>query len=300
MPVKIGANPIIWSNDDMPSLGGDISLETCLSEAREAGIEGMELGNKFPRVVSDLKAALSPYGLELVSGWYSTDLLIRSAEEEIERMQPHLQLLKALGAPVFIAAETSNAIHSDVSIPLSRRPVLSDREWLEFTRRMTLMADAVTAEGLDFVYHHHMGTVVQSRQDIDTLMSLTGPSVKLLLDTGHALWGGSDPADLAKVYRDRIGHVHVKDLRAINRAKADAEDWSFLQAIVWDVFTVPGDGCIDYAKVFAEIPDYSGWVVIEAEQYSKDVSPLTYVRMGRNHLVNILSQTGHLSCLRAS
>lgn len=300
MPVKIGANPIIWSNDDMPSLGGDISLETCLSEAREAGIEGMELGNKFPRVVSDLKAALSPYGLELVSGWYSTDLLIRSAEEEIERMQPHLQLLKALGAPVFIAAETSNAIHSDVSIPLSRRPVLADREWPEFARRMTLMADAVTAEGLDFVYHHHMGTVVQSRQDIDTLMSLTGPSVKLLLDTGHALWGGSDPADLAKVYRDRIGHVHVKDLRAINRAKADAEDWSFLQAIIGDVFTVPGDGCIDYAKVFAEIPDYSGWVVIEAEQYSKDVSPLIYVRMGRNHLVNILSQTGHLSCLRAS
>ncbi|MFT9348385.1 MAG: myo-inosose-2 dehydratase [Gluconobacter japonicus] len=300
MPIKIGANPIIWSNDDMPSLGGDISLETCLSEAREAGIEGMELGNKFPRVGSNLKAALSPYGLELVSGWYSTDLLIRSAEEEIERMQSHLQLLKALGATVFIAAETSNAIHSDVSIPLSRRPVLSDREWPEFARRMTLMADAVTAEGLDFVYHHHMGTVVQSRQDIDTLMSLTGPSVKLLLDTGHALWGGSDLADLAKVYRDRIGHVHVKDLRAINRAKADAEDWSFLQAIVGDVFTVPGDGCIDYAKVFAEIPDYSGWVVIEAEQYSKDVSPLTYVRMGRNHLVNILSQTGHLSCLRAS
>ncbi|MFC0569381.1 TIM barrel protein [Gluconobacter japonicus] len=260
----------------------------------------MELGNKFPRVGSNLKAALSPYGLELVSGWYSTDLLIRSAEEEIERMQSHLQLLKALGATVFIAAETSNAIHSDVSIPLSRRPVLSDREWPEFARRMTLMADAVTAEGLDFVYHHHMGTVVQSRQDIDTLMSLTGPSVKLLLDTGHALWGGSDLADLAKVYRDRIGHVHVKDLRAINRAKADAEDWSFLQAIVGDVFTVPGDGCIDYAKVFAEIPDYSGWVVIEAEQYSKDVSPLTYVRMGRNHLVNILSQTGHLSCLRAS
>ena len=215
-------------------------------------------------------------------------------------MQPHLQLLKALGAPVFIAAETSNAIHSDVSIPLSQRPVLVDSEWSEFARRMTLMADAVTAEGLDFVYHHHMGTVVQSRQDIDTLMSLTGPSVKLLLDTGHALWGGSDPADLAKVYRDRIGHVHVKDLRAINRAKADAEDWSFLQAIIGDVFTVPGDGCIDYAKVFAEIPDYSGWVVIEAEQYSKDVSPLTYVRMGRNHLVNILSQTGHLLCLRAS
>ncbi|KXV28390.1 myo-inosose-2 dehydratase [Gluconobacter japonicus] len=300
MPIKIGANPIIWSNDDMPSLGGDISLETCLSEAREAGIEGMELGNKFPRVVSQLKAALAPYGLELVSGWYSTDLLIHSAEEEIERMQPHLQLLKALGAPVFIAAETSNAIHSDVSIPLSRRPVLSDREWPEFARRMTLMADAVTAEGLDFVYHHHMGTVVQSRQDIDTLMSLTGPSVKLLLDTGHALWGGSDPTDLARVYRDRIGHVHVKDLRAVNRAKADAEDWSFLQAIIGDVFTVPGDGCIDYAKVFAEIPDYSDWVVIEAEQYSKDVSPLTYVRMGRNHLVNILSQTGHLSCLRAS
>lgn len=300
MAIRIGANPIIWSNDDMPSLGGDISLETCLSEAREAGIEGMELGNKFPTTASELESVLASYGLELISGWYSTELLVRSAEEEIERMQPHLRLLKALGAPVFIAAETSNAIHSDVSIPLSRRPVLAEKEWPEFARCMTLMADAVAAAGLDFVYHHHMGTVVQSRQDIDALMTLTGPSVKLLLDTGHALWGGSDPAELAKVYRDRIRHVHVKDLRPANRATADAEDWSFLQAIMGDVFTVPGDGCIDYRKVFAEIPDYSGWVVLEAEQYSKEVSPLTYARMGRNYLINLLSQTGHLSCLRAS
>ena len=300
MSVRIGANPIIWSNDDMPLLGGKISLETCLSEAREAGIEGMELGNKFPRTASELETVLTSYGLKLVSGWYSTELLIRSAEEEIERMQPHLQLLKALGAPVFIAAETSNAIHSDVSIPLSHRPVLENEAWLEFGRRMTLMADAVAAEGLDFVYHHHMGTVVQSRQDIDDLMRLTGPSVKLLLDTGHALWGGSDPAELAKVYRNRIRHVHVKDLRPEKRAKADREDWSFLQAVMGDVFTVPGDGCIDYAKVFSEIPEYYGWVVLEAEQYSEEISPLTYVRMGRNHLVNILSQTGHMSCLRAS
>ena len=125
MAIRIGANPIIWSNDDMPSLGGDLYLETCLSEAREAGIEGMELGNKFPTTASELESVLASYGLKLISGWYSTELLVRSAEEEIERMQPHLRLLTALGAPVFIAAETSNAIHSDGSIGVSRGPVVA-------------------------------------------------------------------------------------------------------------------------------------------------------------------------------
>ncbi|WP_025885003.1 myo-inosose-2 dehydratase [Asaia prunellae] len=295
MTIKIGANPIIWSNDDMQSVGASTTLEMCLAQAKKAGIQGMELGHKFPQTVSGMKAALDPFGLEFISGWWSTELLTRTAEEEIAALRPRLELLKGMGCKVCIAAETSNAIHGQIDTPLSARPYLAAGEWQEFARRMTVVADFLADHGIDLVYHHHMGTVVQSREDIGRFMDLTGPSVKLLLDTGHALWGGSDPAELARSYRDRIRHVHGKDIRPFKRAQADVYDWSFLRSVLSGVFTVPGDGCIDYARVMRELPDYSGWIVLEAEQDPEIANPLVYARMGRNYLVDTLIATGHIT-----
>ncbi|WP_144880340.1 myo-inosose-2 dehydratase [Gluconacetobacter diazotrophicus] len=300
MSAKIGANPIIWSNDDMPELGGETPLETCLAEAHSAGMEGLELGNKFPRTPDALRAALAPHGLACISGWYSCELLTRSAEDEIAAMQDHLQLLRAMGSPVMIFAETSNTVHTQIDVPLSARPVLDSQDWQGFARRLTIVGDAVARAGLKLVYHHHMGTVVQTPADIDTLMRLTGESVHLLLDTGHAWWGGADPAALAARYRDRIAHVHTKDVRPAIRAQADAQDWSFLRSVLNGVFTVPGDGEIDFPAVFRNLPGYDGWVVIEAEQDPARANPLTYARMGRNYLARTLHDAGLLSCRHAS
>src|SRR3954454_12514436 len=136
MPIRIGANPIGWSNDDMPELGGKTPLETCLAEAKDVGFEGMELGNKFPRQAERLKAALAPFGLACIGGWHSIELLTRSAEAEFEAARAHVELLKAMGTPVFIVAETSNAIHGNRAKPLSQRPVLQDAEWAEYGRKM--------------------------------------------------------------------------------------------------------------------------------------------------------------------
>ncbi len=290
--IRIGANPIGWSNDDLRELGGETPLETCLSEAAEVGFEGMELGHKFPREAVALRAALEPFGLECVSGWYSASLLERDAEAEIAAMRPHLDLLRAMGCEVLVFAETSNAIHGAMATPLSRRPVLAAGQWAEFGRRMTLVADATLREGVRLVYHHHMGTVVQSEADIDALMAATGPSVRLLFDTGHATWGGSDPAALAARYRDRIGHFHAKDVRRDVMAQAAAQDWSFLRAVVEGVYTVPGDGLVDYATVFRALPGYDGWVVIEAEQDPARANPLQYARMGYTNLKRFLAAGG--------
>src|SRR4051794_18785567 len=171
MSVRIGANPIGWSNDDLRSLGGATPLETCLAEARQAGFEGMELGHKFPREPGPLRKVLGRFGLELVSGWYSAELLRRSPQEELAALRPHLDLLEALGCRVLVFAETSNAIHGDRAKPLDERPVLAAGEWEEFGRRVTAVGDAVLAEGLRLVYHHHMGTIVQSQAHIDALMA---------------------------------------------------------------------------------------------------------------------------------
>jgi myo-inosose-2 dehydratase len=279
--IRFGANPIGWSNDDMRDLGADIPLEQCLSEARQAGFEGMELGHKFPREPAVLRHVLSAHGLDMVSGWYSGGLLARSPKEEMEALRPHLDLLKALGANLLIFAETTGTRHD---LPLSQRPVLEAGKWPEFAGRLTVVADMTDAAGVRLVYHHHMGTVVQSEADVEALMATTGPSVRLLLDTGHAVWSGADPALLARRYAGRIGHVHCKDVRTAVMERSRREDWSFNKSVREGVYTVPGDGIIDFVAVLRELPGYSGWLIVEAEQDPDKAHPLTYAKMGYANL----------------
>lgn len=292
MTIRIGANPIGWSNDDLPELGGATPLEQCLSEARSVGFEGMELGNKFPREASALKAVLSAHGLDLVSGWYSSYLLERDVEAEKAALEPHLSLLEALGARVVIVAECSGTVHGTRTIPLSRRPTLPAERWAEFGARMTALAEHTLARGLRLVYHHHMGTVVQSLQDIDAFMAATGEAVHLLLDTGHATWGGADPAALAARYRSRISHFHAKDVREAVMQRAGREDMSFLDAVIEGVYTVPGDGMVDFVATLRALPGYSGWVVVEAEQDPEKANPLQYARLGYANLTRYLAEAG--------
>jgi myo-inosose-2 dehydratase len=293
--IRIGANPIGWSNDDLQEIGGDTPLETCLAEAREAGFEGMELGNKFPREAGALKAALAPFGLACIGGWHSIELLKRSAKEEFAAAAAHRTLLKAMGTNVFIVAETSNTIHGDRSKPLSQRPRMAAGDWAGYGAKMTELADLLAADGLKLCYHHHMGTIVQTPQDIDALMAATGPSVHLLLDTGHATWGGGDPVAIARTYRSRISHFHAKDVRRDMMEQARKNDWSFLDSILGPgdslgVYTVPGDGMVEYVAVFKELPGYSGWVVVEAEQDPKKANPLAYAKRGVANLRRYLAE----------
>ena len=116
MMVRIGINPLTWTNDDLPELGDKNSLETCLSEAKLAGYEGVELGRKFPRDARVLGPILKQHGLELVSGWYSARLLERSAEDEIKAAGAHLDLLNTLGAQVMVFAEVSRCVHGDRAV----------------------------------------------------------------------------------------------------------------------------------------------------------------------------------------
>lgn len=292
MAIKIGINPITWSNDDMPALGGDTPLETCLAEARQAGYDGIEKGGKFPSDPDALRAALAPFELEFISGWYSAELLQRDAWSEGEHARAHVALLKELGCKVMIVCETSNSTHTDRDVPLSRRPVLPMERWAGFGERLTQFGDLLRGDGLQLVYHHHMGTIVQTEAEIDLLMQNTGPSVHLLLDSGHATWGGADPAALACRYRSRISHVHCKDIRADIRTRADTEDWSFLDSVVRGIFTVPGDGHVDVLAMLRELSGYSGWMVVEAEQDPALADPLTYATLGYRNLSGFLVEAG--------
>ena len=292
MTIRIGANPIGWSNDDMKEIGGWIPLEQCLSEAKSAGFQGMELGNKFPRTATKLKPILDAHNMVLVGGWYSIFLIGRDAETEFAESAAHRKLLREMGTKVFIVAECTNTVHGNKAAPLSTRPVMTDAQWKNFNTRLTTLAELLRADGFQLVYHHHMGTVVQTAAEIDRMMQGTSDAVHLLLDTGHARWGGDDPARLAKAYKTRISHVHCKDVRLAVKAQADKENWSFLDSVLAGVYTVPGDGSIDYVAVFKELKGYSGWVVVEAEQDPEKAPPAIYAKMGCDNLKRFLKEAG--------
>ena len=283
MTIRFGVSPIAWINDDMPELGGDTPLESVLADCQAIGFVGVELGGVFPRDPAVLKPLLDRYGLDLVGGWYSGNLLTHSAEDEIAALQPHLALLKAMGCSVFIHAETSNAIHGARDTALSATPRLDAEGWKLFGARLTQVADYVAAQGLKFAYHHHLGTVVEGPEDLEAFLAHTGPSVGFTVDTGHAALGGVDPVALIRAHPGRVAHVHCKDVRRpVFQEVVGVKGGSFLDGVLAGMFTVPGDGGLDYAAVMRALKDigYAGWVIVEAEQDPAVANPRQYGELG--------------------
>ncbi|MGV1831149.1 myo-inosose-2 dehydratase [Agrobacterium vitis] len=282
--ILYGTNPIAWSNDDDRTLGAHISLDQCLDETAKIGFDGIEKGHKFPQEPAALKAVLEPRGLRYVSGWHSLNLLTNSIEDEKAAMQPALDLLKAMGSKVIIVCETSNAIHGDDGKPVNDRPKLADSEWASFGAGVEALAEFAAAQGIALVYHHHMGTIVESEEEIDKLMANTGPHAKLLLDTGHCLFGGGNPERVATNYMSRVGHIHAKNIRPVIAKQVRDEKLSFLEGVRRGVFTVPGDseGGVNFPPVLkiAGEHGYEGWLVIEAEQDPDVRNPYDYQSLG--------------------
>lgn len=290
MSVRLGINPIGWTNDCMPWLGDFISLDTCLAEAKAAGFSGVELGRKFPRSAKELAPILKRHGLRLVSGWYSASLLERDARAEIAAMKDHLALLSGMGAEVMVFAETTGEIINQVGAPISRRPTVKNAaEWKRLGGRFTEVARYMRDQGMQMAVHHHMGTVVESEQDVDRLLENSGDAVGLLLDTGHMTFAGGDPIAVARKYADRIKHVHCKDIRRYALAACRRRDVSFSEAVLCGIFTAPGDGLVDFKGVFDILAKarYSGWLVQEAEQDPRVAHPASYAALGRAHLAEL-------------
>ena len=278
---RIGINPISWTNDDLPSLGGETPLETALVEGKAIGYEGFELGNKFPRAPDALRAVLAPHGLACVSGWYSGHLASGTADAEISAVESHLALLASNGATVMVYGEVADSIQGRPE-PLARRPRFrTDAEWTSYGERVTAFARHTQARGVRLAYHHHMGAYVETADDVDHLMQVTGPEVGLLHDTGHVTFAGGDaPTELAK-HIARVVHVHCKDVRPAVAKMARNRGWSFLQAVMNGAFSTPGEGCVDFARVVGILRDagYQGWLVVEGEQDPAVAPPYRYAKM---------------------
>ncbi|RQH01561.1 myo-inosose-2 dehydratase [Paraburkholderia dinghuensis] len=280
--VRIGINPLSWMNDDLPSLGGETPLALALTEGREIGYEGFELGNKFPREPEALKALLAQYGLALVSGWYSGMLARRSVEEEIAAVDKHLDLLARNGATVMVYGEVADSIQG-APRPLYQRPrFFTDAQWDAYAARVDAFARYTLSRGVRLAYHHHMGAYVETSADVDMLMARTSDAVGLLFDTGHITFAGGDPVAVLDRHIARVCHVHCKDVRPAVVKLARNRNWSFLDAVLAGAFTVPGDGAVNFPAIVGRLKrhGYRGWFVVEAEQDPVVAPSYAYAQKG--------------------
>lgn len=293
--IQFGTNPIAWANDDDRTIGADIPTARILTEAAQIGFDGIENGHRWPDEPEALRALLARHGLKFISGWYSTELLTRPVEEEIKAAAHHIAKLKHNDCKVMIVCETSNAIHG-LARPVNDRPRLTGPQMQAFAARLEAFAAHLTTQGLTLVYHHHMGTIVESPDEIDALMAATGPHTHLLFDAGHCAFGGGDPVAVLTRHAARVRHFHAKNIRPAITAQVRAEGLSFLQAVRAGAFTVPGDqeGGVDFAPLLAILKsaNYAGWIVIEAEQDPKLRNPLLYQTLGLATLKRLARDAG--------
>ena len=287
--VKLGIAPIAWTNDDMPDLGSENTFEQCVSEMALAGFTGSEVGNKYPKDTKVLKHALDLRGVEICNQWFSAFLITKPFEEVEKEFRAQLAYLKEMGAKVIGASEQSYSVQGMLDTPIfGHKYVMNDEEWKIFCDGMNKLGKIAKEEyGIALTFHHHMGTVIQTEEEIDRFMESVDPDlVYLLFDSGHLSFAGIDPEKVLSKYVDRVRHVHLKDLRKDVVEKTRKEKWSFLKGVREGTFTVPGDGDVDFGPIFKifEEADYEGWVVVEAEQDPAKANPLEYAMKARKYI----------------
>ncbi len=286
--VKLAIAPIGWTNDDMPDLGGENTFEQCVSEMALAGFKGSEIGNKYPKDVAVLKHKLDVRGLTICNAWFSTLFISEPLEVTVKNFIAHRDRLNALGAKVIGASEQGDSIQGkDLNIFGSSKPVWTDDQWKKVVEGYNELGRLAKEAGMTLTLHHHMGTGVQTAEEIDRFMDAVDPEkVFLLFDSGHLTFAGIDPLPILKKYIGRIRHIHLKDVRLPIRERAMREGWSFLTAVRQGVFTVPGDGDVDFGPIFDVIEEsgYEGWVVVEAEQDPAVANPFEYAQMARAYI----------------
>ncbi len=287
--VKLAMAPIGWTNDDMPDLGSENSFQQCISEMALAGYSGSEVGNKYPKDPEVLKPYLDVRGLTICNQWFSSFLASKPLSEVESDFRKQLGFLKKVGAEVIGPSEQTRSCQGqDVSV-FSGKAVFNTDEFKKLTTGMDYLGKIAKEEGMKLAFHHHMGTSVQTIEETERFLNDTNSDyVYLLYDSGHFAFSEEDPVAALKKFISRVGHVHLKDLRTNVFDTVKKADSSFLDAVRGGVFTVPGDGSIDFPAIFTilEENNYEGWMVVEAEQDPAKANPFVYAKMAREYIRN--------------
>ena len=174
MNMRLGISPVSWTNDDLPELGRENSFEKCIDEMALAGYEGTEIGNKFPKVGQVLKTALAQRGLSICNAWFSTWFTTGPENETIEAFIKHRDFLLFQGASVIGCSEQGNSIQGKPLPIFQDKPVFSDQQWRQVICGMNHLAELAEEKGMKVCVHHHMGTGIQTPEEIDYFLAKIG------------------------------------------------------------------------------------------------------------------------------
>jgi len=290
--VWLGITPTLWWNDDFLSIDIGISFGQCVSEMALAGFQGCSVGHKFPTDPAILKRELALRGLRVSEPWVSTYFTVRDMEQNtLDAFHRQMEFIKALGGTDIVLAELGQAVHPLPVAVFANRPVFNDSDWEALTEGLNNIGNIARKNGMRVCYHPHMGTGVMTAPEVDRLMAETDPQcVHLLLDTAHLWFAGANPLEITQKHAGRIKHVHLKDIRPAVVKDVHEKNWSFRDAIEAGVFTVPGDGAIDFVPILARLSEagYEGWLVVEAEQDPAKANPLEYALKARDYLARVI------------
>ncbi len=297
-PFRLGIHPINWVGEDVKEHGDTTTYEQILDDIQALGLTGTEMGRKFPTDIELLKIELARRNIQLVSQWKSV-LLSDPAyrESELAAFREHAKFLKEMGSRVISTCEVGGSLHFDPRRTPHEREVirLDDAGWGSLAEGLNAAGRIALEYGLKLTYHHHGGTAVERPEEIDRLMAETDPeAVFLLYDTGHALYGGADPLALLRKHYDRIAYIHLKDVRVSRLEQARAEKIDFVTCIRRGVFTVPGDGNIDFRPIIGELVarGYDGWALLEGEQDPAEHPAREYAARAIAYLNSLLPAKG--------
>ncbi|ASS90036.1 MAG: myo-inosose-2 dehydratase [Bacillaceae bacterium] len=281
-----GISPIGWRNDDIPEIGAENTLQHLLSDIVVAGFEGTEVGGFFPEP-KVLNKELKLRNLKIAGRWFSSFIIRDGIEEAKRAFHQHCQYLYEVHADVAVVSEQTYSIQGTDKNVFSEKPHFTDAEWTQLCEGLNELGKIAVQYGLKLVYHHHMGTGVQTLPEIDRLMENTDANyVHLLYDTGHIYVSDEDCQQLLNKHIDRIKHVHFKDVRKKIMEECKKEGKSFMNSFLSGIFTVPGDGCIDFTVLYQKLLDhqYKGWIIVEAEQDPSIAHPLEYALIARKYI----------------
>ncbi|MCK5201975.1 MAG: myo-inosose-2 dehydratase, partial [Spirochaetales bacterium] len=269
--------------------GSENTFQQCISEMALAGYSGSEVGNKYPGDPEVLKPYLDVRGLTICNQWFSSFLASKPLKEVEDDFKKQLSFLKNVGAGVIGPSEQTRSCQGrDVSV-FSGKAVFNPDEFKRLTSGMNHLGKIAREEGMKLAFHHHMGTGVQTIDETEKFLNDTNSDyVYLLYDSGHFAFSEEDPVAALKKFISRVSHVHLKDLRMDVFAEVKKTNSSFLDAVRAGVFTVPGDGSIDFPSIFniLEENNYEGWMVVEAEQDPAKANPFVYAKMARDYIRN--------------
>jgi inosose dehydratase len=293
---KLGIHPINWVGEDVLEHGDHYSYQQVMSEIESLGFKGTEVSRKFPKGIEELKKALASYNLTLTTQWKSVLFSEPSNQKnELQAYRDHVSFLKHFGCKVVSTAEIGGSIlNQDPRRGQDETDVirLDDDGWKYMIEGLNKAGEICRENDMYLVYHHHAGTVVEQPEEIDRLMEMSDPNlVHLLFDTGHGYYGGNDPLTLLKKYYDRIKYVHLKDIRQDILNQALENKYSIRECIQKGMFTVPGDGCLDFKPIFNELVKrgYNGWAMIEGEQDPLICNPYEYAKKSKAFIENIMA-----------